>query len=179
VSLVNISIANIVQSCGKQITDSYSGLRGKYALQRLSRDLTDAGRMSDPDATLDLDSPFLQMGKSARKYLQRIITASGPRLPQYALRIPNMLDHSSSVQQLTPETCNASLNSSAGHQYLLLCIPTAKRAIQVHQVELCGVQSDREFFQLVKSTYMRRRGRLLPAMGLKKVSALQFTKVSP
>jgi hypothetical protein len=153
-------------------------VQGKYALQRLSRDFTGAGRMSESDATLDSDSPLSEIAKLARKYVRGIITASGPRLPQYALRRWNMTDPSSSLQQPTPEICNASLNGSAGHLFLMLCIPTAKRAIQVHQVELCGVQSDREFFQLVKSTYMCRRGKLLPAMGLKKVSALHFTKVS-
>lgn len=129
-------------------------------------------------APIDADTVLLShFRKSVQTFLRRLWASSGPPLPQYVLRQPSSIQcRADEISPNSLERCEL-VSNSTDHIYLLLGVPTKKGATKIHQNDVCQIKSDREFFQLVRSTYESQRGRALPAMSLKKVNALYFAKV--
>ncbi|KEY68892.1 hypothetical protein S7711_03825 [Stachybotrys chartarum IBT 7711] len=73
-------------------------------------------------------------------------------------------------------SCLARLGrSQTDHVFLLTCLPFMKWATKLHQDEVCGLKSDREFFYLLKSSYeAARRGKYWPWMH--RVVAIDFVR---
>ncbi|KAL7626544.1 hypothetical protein AAE478_003316 [Parahypoxylon ruwenzoriense] len=61
------------------------------------------------------------------------------------------------------------------HNFLLLCLPFMRWGTKLHQAEVCRVNSDRDFFNLLRSNYQETRGRM-PWSWLRRVSAIDFVR---
>lgn len=70
-----------------------------------------------------------------------------------------------------PQTPNPS------HDFVLLCVPFSQRAIKLYQPEVCRINSDQEFFQVLRHYYSSYRGPK-PWDRLRKVRAIDFIEVS-
>lgn len=61
------------------------------------------------------------------------------------------------------------------HDFLLLCVPYMRLASKLWQADICRINSDREFFRVLRYYYDRRGKR--PWARLRKVRAVHFVKV--
>lgn len=62
------------------------------------------------------------------------------------------------------------------HNFVLLCVPFVRLASKLWQAEICRINSDRDFFRVLRH-YYNNRGRR-PWARLRKVEAVHFVKVS-
>lgn len=62
------------------------------------------------------------------------------------------------------------------HNFVLLCIPFMRLASKLWQAEICRINSDRDFFRVLRYFYNHRGKR--PWARLRKVQAVHFVKVS-
>ena len=60
--------------------------------------------------------------------------------------------------------------------FLLLCIPHRKYATKLVQMNVCKLQSDREFFTNLKTQYQKMRGHFISVLSLRKLTLIQFVK---
>lgn len=63
------------------------------------------------------------------------------------------------------------------HDFVLLCIPFMRVATKLHQPKICRINSDQEFFQLLRRYYASKRGPS-PWKWLRRVKFINFVKVS-
>lgn len=61
------------------------------------------------------------------------------------------------------------------HNFVLLCVPFVRLASKLWQAEICRINSDRDFFRVLRH-YYNNRGRR-PWARLRKVTAVHFVKV--
>lgn len=71
--------------------------------------------------------------------------------------------------------CRPKPNTSQ-HDYLIACVPFGRLASKAHQLEVCTIMSDRDFFALLRSIYNAGRWKFL-WMPLRRVSAIHFVGV--
>lgn len=64
-----------------------------------------------------------------------------------------------------------------GHDFVLLCVPFMQRAVKLHQAEVCRINSDQEFFRLLRYYYASQRG-VKSWARLRRVQSIDFVKVS-
>jgi hypothetical protein len=62
------------------------------------------------------------------------------------------------------------------HDFVLLCIPFMRVATKLYQPEICRINSDQEFLQLLRQYYATKRGPS-PWKWLRRVKAINFVKV--
>lgn len=63
------------------------------------------------------------------------------------------------------------------HNFVLLCVPFMQRAVKLHQAEVCRINSDQEFFRLLRYYYASQRG-VRSWARLRRVDYIKFVKVS-
>ncbi len=63
------------------------------------------------------------------------------------------------------------------HSFVLFCVPFRRWAAKLHQAEVCRINSDQEFMQVLRHCYATQRG---PSAWtrLRKVHSIRFVKVS-
>lgn len=61
------------------------------------------------------------------------------------------------------------------HNFVLLCVPFVRLASKLWQAEICRINSDRDFFRVLRHYYNNRGKR--PWARLRKVKAVHFVKV--
>jgi hypothetical protein len=62
------------------------------------------------------------------------------------------------------------------HTFMLLCMPFMRWATKVQQPDVCKIYSDRDFFRLLKASYMESR-KGYTWRGLKQVRSIDFVMV--
>lgn len=62
------------------------------------------------------------------------------------------------------------------HNFMLLCVPFVRLASKLWQAEICRINSDRDFFRVLRYYYNNRGKR--PWARLRQVKAVHFVKVS-
>lgn len=62
------------------------------------------------------------------------------------------------------------------HNFVLLCVPFVRLASKLWQAEICRINSDRDFFRVLRHYYNNRSKR--PWARLRKVQAVHFVKAS-
>lgn len=67
--------------------------------------------------------------------------------------------------------------SQTEHEFLLLCVPFMRLVSKLWQADICRINSDQEFFRVLRYYYNRRGKR--PWARLRKVQAVHFVKVCP
>lgn len=73
--------------------------------------------------------------------------------------------------------CSSTLETpQSHHNFVLLCIPMMRWASKLWQAEVCRVNSDRDFFRILRHYYEHRGKR--PWDKLRKVCAINFVKVN-
>lgn len=78
---------------------------------------------------------------------------------------------------ITTGACSRTGTAGAGvHDFVLLCIPFMRVATKLYQPEICRINSDQEFFQLLRHYYRTKRGKS-PWKWLRKVKSINFVKV--
>ena len=72
----------------------------------------------------------------------------------------------SNIQASTP--ADSRLGGSAQHHFLLLCLPFMRWGTKLHQSEVCRVNSDRDFFRLLRERYYtaRKTRGIVPGLSL-------------
>lgn len=77
-----------------------------------------------------------------------------------------------------PGACPTILQTpNPSHDFVLLCVPFRQRASKLYQAEVCKINSDQEFFQILRHYYSKYRG-TRPWDRLRKVRAIEFIEVS-
>ncbi|KAH6623433.1 hypothetical protein F5144DRAFT_550976 [Chaetomium tenue] len=66
-------------------------------------------------------------------------------------------------------------DGSGVHDFVLLCIPFMRVATKLYQPEICRINSDQEFFQLLRHYYASKRGPS-PWKWLRRVKSINFVK---
>ncbi|GAW18707.1 hypothetical protein ANO14919_081880 [Xylariales sp. No.14919] len=68
--------------------------------------------------------------------------------------------------------------AQAHHNFVLLCVPYLRWGLRLHNSEVCRINSDQQFFQLLRQCYLNQRvGNIRGIFQIfKKVRALQFVK---
>lgn len=70
----------------------------------------------------------------------------------------------------------ASQQTEISHNYLLTCLPLGRWASKLYQAEICTIDSDQDFFSLLRVLYRNSRsGPLLSR--LRRVKAIHFVQV--
>ncbi|KAF7527533.1 hypothetical protein G7054_g10433 [Neopestalotiopsis clavispora] len=64
------------------------------------------------------------------------------------------------------------------HNFVLTCIPFGRLIYKLHQPEVCLINSDQDFFSLLRTTYRRGRTRTLLSF-IRRVKSVHFVQVSP
>ncbi|KAF2962749.1 hypothetical protein GQX73_g10821 [Xylaria multiplex] len=69
-------------------------------------------------------------------------------------------------------------SAEAPHNFVLLCVPYLRWGLRLHNIEICRINSDQQFFQLLRKCYFsQRRGTIRGVFRIfTKVRALQFVK---
>lgn len=96
------------------------------------------------------------------------------------LRFPRLPQHHSSSPRPTSllGVCTVIPNTPPGHHnFMLLCIPFMKWGLKLYQPEVCKMNSDQEFFQVLRYYYASQRG-VRSWIRLRTVRAIKFVKVS-
>ncbi|KAI1111745.1 hypothetical protein F5Y14DRAFT_302516 [Nemania sp. NC0429] len=76
-------------------------------------------------------------------------------------------------------SCVRSLRSTpAHHNFVLLCVPYLRWGLRLHNSEVCKINSDQEFFRLLRQSYLNQRVGNIRGISriFTKVRALQFVK---
>ncbi|KAM7212825.1 hypothetical protein V8F06_011771, partial [Rhypophila decipiens] len=177
--------------CGKALHDDFVELR-PGALSDLDKLLQGYGKERDLDnefgvtqeiiETLDAESspnqgppPQRRDWKQSARFainsyrgLFSALVLKPPNLPQYR--------QGRSGQINTTGACIRTGFAGAGlHDFLLLCSPFMRVATKLYQPEICRINSDQEFFQLLCHYYQAKRGRS-PWKLLRKVKSIRFVK---
>ncbi|KAI0529787.1 hypothetical protein GGR58DRAFT_290158 [Xylaria digitata] len=73
---------------------------------------------------------------------------------------------------------NSAGPAQANHNFVLLCVPYLRWGLRLHNSEVCRINSDQQFFQLLRQCYFsQRRGTSREVLRIfTKVRALQFVK---
>lgn len=156
--------------------DDYTELQ-PGAATRLEQDLQEyfrdtMGTTDDSDTTDGTSSSiFIDVTSRWLKSLQRIpskFQSSG--LPQH-----QSLSHRPASQL---GVCPVLPNTPAGnHKFVLLCIPFMRTALKLYQPEVCKMNSDQEFFRVLRYYYASQR-RTKSWFRLRTVRAINFVKVT-
>ena len=95
-------------------------------------------------------------------------------------KVPGILPqhHRQDEQEvITTGACTSTgLGGGVTHNFLLLCIPFMRYGIKLYQPEICRINSDQEFFHLLRRYYNTKRGRSSWRL-LRKVKSINFVKV--
>ncbi|KAK3694527.1 hypothetical protein B0T22DRAFT_373344 [Podospora appendiculata] len=157
--------------CGRQLYDDFVELR-EGAVKELETQL----RLQNTDDTVptvihgdnDDDLPHnektggnrftgavLQTWQSIQNLLGLLASTKGilPRHRQSHRRSPP-----DSELGLCP-SAGSSNAASRFHNFVLLCVPFQRWAAKLHQAEVCRINSDQEFFQVMRQCYSHQRGR--------------------
>ncbi len=166
----------IEQSCGSRLHDDFIETR-PGAIEELEALLEAYGQNGQQDAALADAEPnssnsgrWSKWATAAASWCQNIFPSGTKRLPQY-----RQGDASSAIP-LGICTTPPRASGLDHHNFVLLCIPFMLWASKIHQPEVCRIQSDAEFFSLLRQSYLARRGRNSRTR-LRKVQTLHFVKV--
>lgn len=89
--------------------------------------------------------------------------------------LPSRQPPSNSVETLG--VCPVTPQRPQDHRFVLLCVPFMQRAVRLHQAEVCRINSDQEFFRLLRYYYASQRG-IRSWARLRKVQSVNFVKAS-
>lgn len=163
------------QKCGIKLHDDYIELQ-TGAVQRLEQLLEKYfSSTSEPDEAVDPDAISAAQGTGG-------IDSWGVKLrSKFWLRndkastLPHHHASKRSAEELgtcpvMPETPHMD------HNFVLLCVPFVRLVSKLWQAEICRINSDRDFFRVLRHHYNNRAKR--PWARLRKVKAVNFVKVS-
>lgn len=129
-------------------------------------ELFDGHPSQDPKPRSSIWSNWSNWGKN----LKTRFSTTKPKLPQHQIpRRSNKLLGACSAAPLQ--------SGIIDHNFVLLCVPFMQRALKLEQAEVCKINSDREFFQLLRHYYQSHRGTRLWGR-FRKVCGLEFIQVS-
>lgn len=161
------------QRCGQRIYDDYTELQ-PGAVQRLERHLwnhtqspSSTGTNSQSNATAGYKDAMTGL---VIRFKDIFTSGKDWRLPSYyqpSRQSVKTIGECPRTQQAPPTS----------HDFALLCIPFMERASKLYQPEICRINSDQEFFRLLRYYYASQRGVRTWAR-LRKVQAINFVKVS-
>ena len=80
------------------------------------------------------------------------------------------------LQMGSPSTSVASATTTSGSLYLLLCLPYKTRGTKLVQPDLEKIQSDQDFFRLLRSCYSEIRGRPRSMLSLRTPRRIKFVQ---
>lgn len=162
------------QKCGRKLHDDYIEFE-PGAAGRLEQSLRS---YFEGSALVDNSDPIRQASRRS------FFTKASERLK--IMRLPDNLQfsklplwsHQSSKQQPASQlgVCPAlPVDPPGDHKFVLLCVPFM-RTLKLHQPEVCKINSDRDFFRVLRYYYATQR-RTKPWTRLRKVRAINFVKV--
>lgn len=102
-----------------------------------------------------------------------------PRAPRgrYCdLRLPSYWQNQTRNELGKCRSPPAALQPDDKHNFILMCIPFGRLISKLYQPEVCTIDSDQDFFSLLRVTYMRSRSRK-PLSFIRRVKAINFVQV--
>lgn len=161
-----------MQKCGRKLYDDYVELK-PGAIGRLEKTLRSYLKRSALVNNLDSlrRPPKQDFFTTAREWLTAV------RLPG-KLQFSGLPRHHSSTKYPVSElgVCPILPNTPPGdHKFVLLCVPFM-RTLKLYQPEVCKMNSDRDFFRVLRYYYASQRNKK-PWIRLHTVRAINFVKV--
>lgn len=159
-----------LQRCGTRLYDDYTELK-PGAAERLER-LLKGCTQSPGDAGTGYDSATTGYKNALAGMVTRCkdILTSGRNW-----RLPSHQPSKRPVESLG--ACPTSQQApQTNHNFALLCVPFMERAVKLYQPEVCRINSDQEFFRLLRYYYASQRG-VSTWTRLRKVQTINFVKV--
>ncbi|KAI1736294.1 hypothetical protein F4680DRAFT_461201 [Xylaria scruposa] len=153
--------------CGCRVIDDYES-KFEGAIETFESRLKQYNRATQP-----VQGHWLKGGlPTTIQWFRNIFaTAKSPILPSYLRRDDSLLTKLGSCVSSTGTT-------QADHNFVLLCVPYLRWGLRLHNSEVCKINSDQQFFKLLRQCYFAQR--CGPARELlrifTKVQALQFVK---
>ncbi|CAM1510656.1 Fc.00g009910.m01.CDS01 [Cosmosporella sp. VM-42] len=163
-------------TCGKRLYDDFVELR-PGALSEFEKQLQQYGR--DAVSMEPFDAGIASHSKKAFKdiFSGALTTCASTlglirqgKLPKF------WQDVTRAKGRQLPGACrNTGGLGASDHNYLLLCIPFFRRGTQLHQPEICRINSDQDFLSLLRHCYQTQRGGISWTL-LRKVTSIKFVK---
>ncbi|KAK8879748.1 hypothetical protein PGQ11_001042 [Apiospora arundinis] len=123
--------------------------------------------------TLPIANPgTLQTKTTADRGRSRLRLPFDIRLPRYWQTQNNSLELGKCGQERTATAPAPPKN----HNYLLLCVPFGNLIYKLQQPEVCTVDSDQDFFSLLRVLYHKSRTKLSLMPALKRVKSIHFVQ---
>ncbi|KAK8044823.1 hypothetical protein PG993_004847 [Apiospora rasikravindrae] len=167
--------------CGHKLFDDYIERR-TGALEELKQFLSDSGihveaangdfksNTTPGGPTLPITNPgTLQTNKPTQRQKSRF--PFDIRLPRY-WQSQDRMELGKCGQQRT----TGAVAAPNYHNYLLLCVPFGNLICKLHQPEVCTIDSDQDFFSLLRVLYSKSRTKLFFMSALKRVKSIQFVQ---
>lgn len=161
-----------MQKCGRKLHDDYIEIE-PGAARRLEESLRSYFKGSNLMDNLDStrQAPKQSFSNKANEWLKAI------QLPGN-LRFSKLPLHQSSTKHPASQlgVCPTLLSNPPGdHKFVLLCVPFM-RTLKLYQPEVCKINSDRDFFRVLRYYYASHR-RTKPWIRLRTARAITFVKV--
>ncbi|KAK3292819.1 uncharacterized protein B0H64DRAFT_402750 [Chaetomium fimeti] len=166
-------------ACGKALYDDFVELR-PGALAELHSLLQHYGK----DTTVDNDMEVFDVEngpEQSRDWKQTIsqVVSSWTQLlasRKKATNLPRYVQDKKKAAIPIGACSRTGTDGGEAHDFVLLCIPFMRLATKLYQPEICRINSDQEFIQLLRHYYASKRGPS-PWKWLRRVKAINFVKV--
>ena len=166
--------------CGYRFSDDFSEMK-RSAVARYSELLQ---RRSAPSSSRTYNGAQVSSAGSTRSQSSSLMsTALGwmSGLGARGKRGPGRQGDGPSLPQYRSETgSNGTSVPPPPHKdllFLLLCIPQHQYATKLLQPQISALNSDKEFFQLLRANYQQMRGRMKGALSLKTLRNIKFVQL--
>lgn len=156
------------QNCGWKSYDDYLEIL-PGAIEKLKAVLSSYGIRSVVSG--DIESPPSQEPSS------RACSSQAKANKHFDIRLPSQWQHHDSG---VPGTCRPQVSPNSAdtaHNYLLACAPFGRWVSKVYQAEVCTINSDQDFFSLLRLLYHGRQKLRRPLSWFFRIKAIHFVQV--
>lgn len=156
-------------NCGLRLYDDYTEIQAG-ALDRLEKMLSKYGIQSRSSGDLESNNPKPSNNNSSSN-----ARPSTSRSKCFDIRLPRHWQRKDNVE---PGKCSRMLqtNPDEKHNYLMACLPFGRWVSRLHQPEICTINSDQDFFSLLRTLYGTNRCRLSLSW-VRRVKGIHFVQV--
>ncbi|CAH0050481.1 unnamed protein product [Clonostachys solani] len=165
---------SIANHCGRIVSDKYVEM-SPGSLAKFKAELEAYGR--PPNACQDQDNNVPVSTTGSVRMVSGVLSGLWKQLRRPKnTPIDRLPSHHAGGIVLEEFGCPAQPQRPQGdHAYLLLCLPFMRLAVKLRQDEVCRLNSDRDFFSFLRSSYEAARQRKAwPWM--RRVSTIDFTR---
>lgn len=160
----NSLTASSIQHCGKRSYDDFKQLESGGV-----NDLTETFRTyANEDHLSEGCKQEMRSSPGWRRWIGKSSASSSTQLP---------FSQKSSVAESAIGSCHKTSQIQRDtHNYVLLCVPFMKKALKLYNAEVCKINSDREFFRMLRYYYTQHCPRKRFSIP-RRVQALNFVHV--